>query len=39
MTAKMHYAVLHNFDTPLFATHFLCHEKKHKEFKQYSNLK
>ena len=27
MTAKMHYAVLHNFDNPLFATHLLVHEK------------
>ena len=27
MTAKMRYAVLHNFDNPLFATHLLVHEK------------
>ena len=27
MTAKMRYAALHNFDSALFATHFLCHEK------------
>ena len=27
MTAKMCYAVLHNFDNPLFTTHLLIHEK------------